>query len=197
LNFRLTIVLVAVFALMAGAVWYTELRGGPRTPTPPAGQAAMLDLNSQDVTRIEVEAQGKRAVVERGSDNVWRLVEPQAGEADNTTVDSAASRLAKLNATRKLDSPGNLADYGLDNPSTKLRLTVRDGATHEILIGAQTPDRNSYYTKKANEEAVYVVSSFTVGDVTRWTNEPPRPRPTPTALPPVLPLPASPTSTGG
>jgi hypothetical protein len=197
LNFRLTTVLVAVFAIMAAGVWYVELRGGPRTPTPLPGQAQMLDLKNEDLTRIEIEAEGKRAVVERGTDNVWRLVEPQAGEADNTTVDSAATRFAKLNASRKIENPGNLADYGLTTPTSRMRITSRDGAAHEILIGAQTPDRSAFYTKKANDEAVYVVSSFNMGDVTRWPNEPPRPRPTPTPLPTLPPPPSSPTATGG
>lgn len=180
MNFRLTQALVVVFILLAGGVWYTELRNGPATPTPPAGQATVLDLNSQDVTKIEVEVQGQHTTLERGSDNVWRLTAPQAGEADNTTVDSAASRLAKLIATRKIDGAA-LGDYGLSNPTTKLRLTTRDGAVNELQIGAQTPDKSSYYVKKADADTVYVVSSFTIGDVTTWATTPPKPRPTATA----------------
>lgn len=196
MNFRLTVALVTVFALMAAGVWYVELRGGPRTPTPLPGTAQMLDLTNETVTRIEVETEGKRSVVERGTDDVWRLAEPQPGEADNTTVDSTASRIAKLNASRKIDTPGSLGDYGLEDPATTLRVTARDGTVHEILVGAQTPDRSAYYTKKANEDAVYVVSSFNMGDLPRWPSEPPRPRPTPTP-PPTIPAPAaSPTGTG-
>jgi hypothetical protein len=197
LNYRLTVGLVVVFALLAAGVWYTELRGGPRTPTPPAGQAVMFDWNITDLTKMEVEADGKRTVVERGSDNVWRLTEPQPGEADNTIVDSAAGRMAKLIATRKVDNPGNLADYGLNDPKTKIGLTTRDGGGAQLLIGAQTPDRNAYYVKKADGEPIYVVSTFTIADLTRWASEPPRPRPTPTQLP-IPPAPsASPTGTGG
>lgn len=194
MNFRFTLAVVAVFVLLAGGVWYTELRGGPRTPTPPAGHVTVFELNSQDVTKIEVDADGKKTVVERGSDNVWRLTEPQAGEADNTTVDSAANRLAKLIATRKIDSPSSLADYGLSKPAITLRLTARDGAVNELQIGAQTPDRNAYYVKKPSADTVYVVSSFVVGDLTRWTTEPPRPRPTLTPPPTPPPAPASPTT---
>jgi hypothetical protein len=196
LNFRLTAGLVVVFALLAGGVWYTELRGGPRTPTPPAGQAVMFDWNATDMTKMEVEADGKRTVVERGGDNVWRLTEPQPGEADNTIVDSAAGRMAKLIATRKLDNPGNLADYGLNAPTTKIGLTTRDGASAQLLIGAQTPDKNAYYVKKASEDPVYVVSTFTIADLTKWASEPPRPRPTPTALP-TVPAPTGSPTTGG
>jgi hypothetical protein len=181
LNFRLTIALVAAFVLLAGGVWYGELRN-PATPTPPAGQATVFDLNSQDVTKMEVEAEGKRTVLERSADNVWRLTEPQPGEADNTTVDSAASRFAKLNANRKIDAPGALGDYGLANPTTKVRLTTRDGKVNELQIGAQTVDKSAYYAKLPGADAVYIVSSFTIGDVTKWAAEPPRPRPTPTAF---------------
>lgn len=202
MNFRLTQALVVVFVLLAGGVWYTELRNGPATPTPPAGQATVLDLNSQDVTKMEVDVGSQRTALERGSDGVWRVTEPQPGEADNTTVDSAASRLAKLIASRKIESPGSLGDYGLANPTTKLRLTTKDGTVNEVQIGAQTPDKSAYYVKKANADTVYVVSSFTIGDVTNWAATPPRPRPTPTPAPvPSAPaggpnVPGTPTAVG-
>jgi len=141
---------------------------------------------------MEVEAEGKRAIVERGTDNVWRLAEPQPGEADNITVDSAVSRFAKLNATRKLEGV-SLADYGLNAPTIKIRLGMKDGSTNELDAGAKTPDNSSYYAKKADAEAVYVVSSFTISDVTKWTTEPPKPKPTPPPLPvPGSPSPAAP-----
>lgn len=196
MNFRLTLTMVAVFVVLAGAVWYTELRNGPPPPATPTGQASVLNLDSANITKIEVEDQGKRAAVQRGDDNVWRLTEPQPGEADNTTVNSTASQLAKLNATRKLESPGNLGDYGLANPSTKLRLTTKDGGSSEIDVGAKTPDSSAYYVKLAGQDPVYVVSAFTISGVTKWTTDPPKPRPTATPIP-ASPSPAtSPTAAG-
>jgi hypothetical protein len=195
LNFRLTLVLLAAFAILGGGVWYSELRV-PKQPSTPTGQATVFDLKSEDATRIEVEADGKRAIVERGADNVWRLAEPLAGEADNVQVESAVGRLTRLSATRKLDAAANLADYGLANPTTKVRLTFKDGAAYELLVGAKTPDNSSFYLKRSDAPDVYVVSAFTIADLTKWTTEPPKPRPTPTALPPLPPLP-SPSATGG
>jgi len=192
LNFRFTLAMVAVLVVLGGVVWYTELRNGPAPAPTPNGQATVLDLNSADVTKFEVDAGSAKAVVERGSDNVWRLTAPQPGEADNTTVDSTVSRLAKLNATRKLDSPGNLGDYGLASPTTKLMLTTKDGNTSELDLGAKTPDSSSYYVKLPSQDAVYVVSSFAIGDVTTWPTTPPKPKPTATPLPSTPPTPGSP-----
>ena len=184
MNFRLTLALVAVFVVLGGVVWYTDLRNGTPGPATPTGQASVLTLDAAQVAKLEVEDQGKRAVVQRGDDNVWRLTEPQAGEADNTTVNSSVAQLAKLNASRKLDSPGSLGDYGLASPTTKVRLTTKDGASSEVDVGAKTPDSSAYYVKLAGQDPVYVVSAFTIGDVTKWTTDPPKPRPSPTPLAP-------------
>jgi hypothetical protein len=182
MQFRVTAALVAVFVLLAGAVSYFGLTE-PAPSTTPTVQSTVFDLPAADVTRVTVTEAGMRAAVERTGDGAWQIVAPTPEPADSGRVDDTAGRLAKLTATRKLEGAGDLAAYGLAEPTTQIALTMKDGTTRELLVGSQTPDRSAYYVKSSDAAAVYVVSTFTVGDLTRWLTEPPRPRPTPTAMP--------------
>lgn len=190
---RPTLVLVAVFGVLAAVVWYVVLRN-PVAANGDPNQAPVFDLKAEDVTRLRVVDQGKSAVVER-TEGTWRLVEPAADEADARRIDDALGRIAKLTANRKLDDATDLAGYGLSAPATRLELGMKDGTSQELLIGAKTPDQSAYYVKRGDSPAVFVAPSFSIADAIRWPTDPPKPRPTPTALPltpgPPLPLPAT------
>jgi hypothetical protein len=188
MQFRLTAALVAIFAVLVGAVSYFGLTE-PAAKTTPTVQSAVFDLPAGDVARVVVMEAGKTAAVERKQDGTWQIVAPTTEPADSRRVDDTVSRLAKLSASRKLEGAGDLAAYGLAQPSAEIELTLKDGTTRGLLVGAKTPDNTSYYVKPSDANAVYVVSTLTIGDLTRWLSEPPKPRPTPTLgpLPTVAP----------
>jgi hypothetical protein len=190
MNPRLTAALVAIFVVLAGAVWWLELRS-PEPAAKPAGQAPVFDLKPDEVSRIEVDDSGKTVAAER-TEGGWRLVQP-AGDADAARVEGAVGQVAKLNATRKLEDATDLASYGLSSPTSRLLLSMKDGSSQELLIGSKTPDQASYYVKRADSPAIFVTATFALGDLMRWPSDPPRPRPTPTpgALPPQPPPPAA------
>jgi Domain of unknown function (DUF4340) len=181
-NARLTAAMVALFAVLAGAVWWLELRSPAAVASTTPGQAPVFDLKADDVSRVEVVDAGKTAAVERTGDG-WRLVAPATDEADASRIDSAVGQVAKLSATRKLEDASDLASYGLSSPTSRLLLNMKDGSSQELLIGSKTPDQASYYVKRADSPAIFVTATFALGDLMRWPTDPPRPRPTPAALP--------------
>jgi hypothetical protein len=192
MNPRATAALVGVFVLLAGAVWWVELRNPEAAAKPAAGQTPVFDLKSDEVNRVEVVDSGKSVAVER-ADAGWRMVEPP-GEADAGRVDNAVGQVARLNATRKLEDATDLASYGLSAPTSRLVMTMKDGSSQELLVGSKTPDQASYYVKRADSPAVFVAATFAISDLMRWPSDPPRPRPTPPAAqnPSLLPPAAKP-----
>jgi hypothetical protein len=81
-----------------------------------------LRFEREDVTRIEAEWTGGRAVVEK-QDGKWKLVEPFAGEADESTIETLLSDLAFLRAAGFVDEPPPPAEVGLDRPEYRVVLT--------------------------------------------------------------------------
>ena len=190
MNPKATAAMVAVFVLLAGGVWWFELRNPEAATKTPTGQAPVFDLKAEDVARVEVVDSGKTAAVERG-DAGWKVVDPPTEGADASRIDSAVGQLTKLNATRKLEDATDLASYGLSAPSIKLTIKMKDGSSQELLIGSKTPDQSAFYVKRADSPAIFVTPTFALTDVTRWPTDPPKPRPTPTPLPPPAAPPAT------
>ena len=108
MQFRVTAALVALFALLAGAVSYFDLTG-PAPSTTPTVESTVFDLPAADVARVTVTESGKSATVERTGDGTWQIVAPTTEPADSSRIDDTVGRLAKLNATRKLEGAGDLA----------------------------------------------------------------------------------------
>lgn len=180
---RLTAAMVVVFGLLAvGVWWFNAFEPRPVTKTP-TGQTPIFNLKAEEIARVDVVDAGLSATVER-TDAGWRLVEPAAPETDVRRIDNAVTAVAKLNASRKLEDATDLSGYGLAAPTSKLTLTMKDGASHELLLGAKTPDNAAQYVKRADSPAIFVAPTFAISDMQRWPVDPPKPRPTPTPLPP-------------
>ena len=181
MQFRVTAALVALFALLAAGVTYFDLTGPVPSGTPTVAPSVVLDVPVASVTYAEVTEAGKTAAVARKDESTWEIVSPSTEPADNRRVEDALGRVARLNATRKIEEPGDLSAYGLAQPPIRVQLRLAD-ATRELLVGAKTPDNSGYYVKTPDAGTVYVVSSFAISELTRWVSEPPRPRATPTAV---------------
>lgn len=182
MQFRVTAALVALFTILVAAVTYFDLGAPVPSGTPTVAPTTVLDVPIAEIAHAQVTDAGKSAAVSRKDESSWEIVAPAAEPADSRRVEDALGRIAKLNATRKLDDPGDLGAYGLAQPTIEVELRLKDGSSRKLLVGAKTPDSSSYYVKTPDAASVYVVSSFAVSEMTRWVAEPPRPRPTPTAL---------------
>jgi hypothetical protein len=195
MNPRVTLLLVIVLAGLALVVFGLN-QGEPASVGPtPIPQPTILTLDSQTVTRVTVEANGKTTTLEKGADGKWLL---NGGPADDMRVQSFVSRVSNLRGSSQVENPGtDLAAYGLDTPSARSTVARNDGAQTVLLLGATTPVGTGYYLKLEGSDAVFVVPSQFGDDVKEMAENPPVPLPTPTPRPTLIatpaPLPATPT----
>ena len=64
--------------------------------------------------------------------------------------------------TAKIDreivaSPETLADFGLDKPAAEVTLTLKDGKTLGVALGAKTPTGVWVYAREKDKPAVFVL----------------------------------------
>ena len=185
MNFRVTLGLVAVLLVLAGAVYFVESK--PATPTPATGGKTLLSFLPADVTRLEAVGDGKAVVVVRDEDDRWLLKEPEEAKGDHTRVDGLVSRLGTLAATRTIGAADSLAEFGLDRPKVEARVALRSGQAPTLLVGDQSPDKTAYYAKLSDEPAVYLIPVSVGGDLVRLLADPPKATATPTPLVPIAP----------
>lgn len=87
-------------------------------------------MKTDDIKSLEFIIDKKDTVFEKKDDS-WVKKDETAFPVNQTTLDSAASALEKVEADRVLENVDDLTEYGLDSPSNSVTVTTDDG-TNEI-----------------------------------------------------------------
>jgi len=184
---RNTLILVVIFALLAGYVYFFEMKKteeGEGEEEPKTTQ--VFDLVADDVVELTVKGSEGTTRLSRVEGQPWQIEEPIQEEADDVRINSLVNRLARLTASRTLTETGDLATYGLAEPQLTAELKTRDNQVETLLAGDKNPQGSSYYVQKKGDENVYLVYASAVDDLRRLITEPPKkPTPTPTFTPTV------------
>lgn len=188
MSFRNTGILLIVFVVLAGVVFWVNRQGGTQTdadatPTP----APLTSISTDDVASIKVE-QGDQSITIEHQEVGWVILSAPPEHAGETKVTQALDRLTRLKPTRSLSDVENLADFGLDEPAWTIMLTPRQGDAILFRVGDENPRKTARYLQVAGDPSVHLVSKFAVEDVQKWLKEPPYP-PTPTPEPTETPPP--------
>ncbi len=198
MNPRITLIVVAVFALLFGYVYFVELNKTPEqlgTPTPQV-QPQVFQLNANDIKSIELrDLRAPRMTKLTRTETGWTIDAPVQKPADSPTVDSTVGQLAKLQATRVLTNVTDLAPYGLVTATLEVRMIMSDTTPYALTVGNKTPNGTDYYAVYTGDKSkVLIVGGTTINTLNDWLNTPPlepTPMPTSTPTPPVTPTTAT------
>jgi hypothetical protein len=187
MNFRVTIGFLIVAIVLGGLVFGLDRfnigpsPGADATATSAAGvNLQVFQFDDARVTAVELR-QGEKTVRVSKSADAWTVAD--TGEpANRTSFNSLLVRLSTLRATRRVDSPGDLKQYGLDPPKDVLAAELDDGTRYELQTGDKTPVATGTYAKKADSAEVFVIADQLVTDLERLVGDPKEP-PTPTPRP--------------
>lgn len=157
LNF--TFLLLIVLLILGGVTWWLL-----STQEGAVNKKLVFSLPSQKITGFTITKTGQDGIVKNivilsnGKDN-WKLTAPLEEPADSTPVNNVINVFTKFESEETIEDVSNLADYGLDQPSVKVKVDLKDGKPMELLIGAQTPFADKYYAKLADKPGVLVINS--------------------------------------
>jgi len=188
---RNTAILIILLALLGGYVYFFEVKGeGGKEATPTPSAVQVLELESDDVTRLTVQGPDGTVRLSRAVGGEWQMEEPSQEPADDGRVRTLVGSLARLSAARSLTETTDLEPFGLASPSWIVEVELTDGSTEQIQIGAKNPVGSQYYVRKEGDTAIYLVYASTTEGLQRLVKDPPyQPTPTATPAPPEAPTP--------
>src|SRR5919204_5441945 len=187
MNYRVTIGFLLAVVVMAGLVFgLDKFQGGQSqaqaTATSVAGQElAVFSFDDSKVNAFELRNSDKTVRVEKNSDGNWNVA-GTGDPANRSSFTSLIVRMSTLKGTRRVDSSGNLADFGLDQPKESAKAELDDGSTYQLDLGDKTPVATGLYAKKADASDVFIIVTQFQTDLERLVNDPKEP-PTPTPRP--------------
>ena len=121
----------------------------------------VFSVKTDDIKSLEFIVDKKETTFEKKDDS-WVKKDQTAFPVNQTTLDSAASAIEKVEADRVLKKVDDLTEYGLDSPSNTVTVDTSDGTT-KFNIGDENTSTNQYYISKDDDDStVYVVAADTV-----------------------------------
>ena len=155
------VVLAVLGGVYVGLNTYVTKEESTESSSEEGSKTEVYSAKTDDIKSLEFIIDKKDTVFEKKDDS-WVKKDETAFPVNQTTLNSAASALEKVEADRVLENVDDLTEYGLDSPSNSVTVTTDDGTT-KFNIGDENTSTNQYYIAKDDEDStVYVVSSSTV-----------------------------------
>ncbi len=151
-----------VLAALGGAIWYSNKQEDAKQAKGSSKGPQLFNLNEDDIRGIEITRKGDiPTVLKRDDAGKWTITAPEMMAADPQAVTAITTSVRNLPSDRVVDEkPSQLNAYGLQPPAVLLKLTMKDGKTHELRVGEQTPDKSGVYAMVDNDPKLYTVGAI-------------------------------------
>jgi hypothetical protein len=182
MSFRLTVILLAVLTLLAGAAYALERTKPKQTTEPPK---YLYKFQYEDIVRIDIDLPEKSLHIKQtgsGEDTGWEFTDGTGAPADNANASNvqlimSGPAYARIVSQAAL-SPDRLAEFGLTKPAIAATITMKNGTVHKALLGDKTPDGKYHYAKNADSDTIYLIDKVWGDELVRVVNNPPVKQPT-------------------
>jgi hypothetical protein len=181
MSVRNTAILVAVFALLAGYVYFVEMAKPPVSSTAQDTEKFVFTLGVDDLTALEIKDGDTSVFLVKDAVGTWYVGGVGSAAADPAQMDNLLYQLTDLRASRVItDLSAGLAMYGLETPRLEANLQVSGNRTESLLVGDKAPQGAVYYAQRKGVQAIYLVPDYLVTGLKGVVASPPY-MPTPTA----------------
>jgi hypothetical protein len=150
--------LLILVVLIGVYVWYSNKKAATNT----SKDTKSISLATVDTSKVTaLHYIGKDADVTLVlEDGIWSSKDEPGRPINQEKVSSMLEAIKEIKATKKVvDTPDNLADFGLDKPSDTLEATMEDGSTVTLKLGSEVVSGDGYYALVNNNKAVYMVAT--------------------------------------
>jgi len=167
MRWQTTAILALVLALLGGGYYVYEVRLGPGREEAAARKGRVFTAETKDVTEIQLKRGAETVRLKREGEN-WELLEPLRARGSRPTAEEILANALTAKIDREIDpNPKTAADFGLDKPAADLTLTLKDGKTVGVELGAKNPTGVWVYAREHGKPAVFVLGESVLRDATR------------------------------
>jgi hypothetical protein len=145
------VIFLVLASTYAGLRWHQERRIARDEQA-----KKVFHLKENDISDLGL-ARGKDEIRLAKQNQEWRLTAPLSLRADQTTVDSMLTTLARLRKERELGGEKELKPFGLDKPGLVVQFTAQ-GQPHRLAVGAKAPGGRSYYALKDQDPHLFMIT---------------------------------------
>lgn len=160
MKYKSTVIYLIAASIAAGLFFYDRHQGAEKRRLEENAKL-LITAGLNDVERISLERGDERIVLVRNTQqgkDKWVIADPVETGAENFAVESFMQDLTNLSYSRLInENPGDLSQYGLDNPSLKINLFTKN-ESGTILFGDKNPSGDGYYTSRGQDKKIFLVN---------------------------------------
>jgi hypothetical protein len=156
---RSTLVLIVVLAGLVGYIYYLNNR---EDVPDDAKEKAFASVTAEDIEEVQIKSASGQTSRAQKVDGTWKIVAPEAADADQSELSSITSSLATLELQRVVDEKAaDMKPYGLEPPRIEVEFRAKgDKEPRRIQFGERTPTGGDLYARVPGQPRVFLVSSF-------------------------------------
>jgi hypothetical protein len=167
MRWQTTLILAFLLAILGGFYYVYEVRWGPGREEAAARKGRVFSAETKDVTGVELKRGGETVRLQREGED-WQVLEPVKARGSRPTVDELLATVMTAKIDREIDAnPKSLGDFGLDKPAAEVTLTLKDGRTLGLQLGAKNPTGVWVYARERDKPPVFVLGESVLRDATR------------------------------
>lgn len=154
----LVIALVAIVAASAGMKGYQKKQDQKAAQQEEDEKVYALQFMSDDVTGISYEYDGSVLSFTKAGDD-WKCNTDETAEIDADKMKTMLSSLGSMTADSTVESPKDVSEYGIDQPTQQVTLDFSDGSEKTVTFGSTNAIVGGTYVQVSDDENVYLVGS--------------------------------------
>jgi hypothetical protein len=167
MRWQTTAALALLLAVLGGFYYLYEVRWGPGREEAAARKGRVFVADTKDVTAVALRRGAESVQLSRDGE-AWQMLEPVKARASRPAVDELLANVLTAKIDREIDAnPKSPADFGLDKPAADLTLTLKDGKSLGLELGAKNPTGVWVYARERGKPAVFVLGESVLRDATK------------------------------
>lgn len=122
----------------------------------------LLQLDTSKATKIDISNEKGTISFEKESTG-WVMPSDKDFLVKQEEINNVLDAFSDLAATRcVVKNKDSIDEYGLDKPAGKVTITLDDGSTAVLSVGATVPSEGGYYGMLDNSDGVYTFDEASV-----------------------------------
>ncbi len=156
MSWRRVVLYWTLFLILGGYYLAVE-----REPAGSAGahltRAPFLNVPEEQIEALQVQ-RGETLVRCRRVDGRWKVTEPADGNVPADLIAGLITNLTQLPDVEVVaEKPDNLAEFGLDDPTSQVVLTPAAGGPITVRLGNRNPSGTAVYAQRSTSSRVYLI----------------------------------------
>jgi hypothetical protein len=158
MNFKTTLILLVLLAVVGAFVAYDKFKGEPDESSKTVATNRLFDVKeTADVNSLTIRpTDGGEIVLTKTPDGKWRMTKPVEAAAENLQVDGLVRDLIDLESHGKIEVS---KETGLDKPRFNIEMGAKGGKLLKFAIGEKTQLGDMYVKIEGHDKADVVSSS--------------------------------------